>query len=490
MFDCSVMFCLFYRKLFASTMTFKLTYFISVLSGVVEAFCFAGITFGWSSISTVFRSEGYFRLQCSNQTDSQTNSSTSYRPQTCPEQEQDLILVVTLAGFVLKASTVPLGVILDRLGTLVTRFIGTILVTAGTLMISVSVPSSSYLLHYAMCCNAVGGIFLLYTLMPLGNLFPSHRSLIITLINGAMDSSAAIFLFVKIAWDFGFSVHALFTFIAACTAFIWFRTLFLMPVMHVPFDVPLDFHLGVFGFFLQKIKSNKSEYSPLLPQNSSEDLVRAEITKHSAVPYSVCLRTPEFWLNMFHIAVLGLRMDMYISQAGTWLKSLSIDEAEFDSFINTFGTMQLLGICCAPLNGVLLDRLIKAYSGTNEPKMATRKAISVSLMTSSTLAVVFSVLTCIDHPVCVYMSFVFSVLFRAFLYGGNASFITLTYPCEHFGKLMGLTMVIGGIVSLLQYPLSSLILTTMNGDFQTFNVYTVFACLITVVHPVSLRMRT
>lgn len=31
-----------------------------------------------------------------------------------------------------------------------------------------------------------------------GNLFPSHRSTIITLYNGAFDSSAAVFLIIKV----------------------------------------------------------------------------------------------------------------------------------------------------------------------------------------------------------------------------------------------------------------------------------------------------
>ena len=471
-------------------MTLKLTYFLSVVTAVAEAFCFAGITFGWSSISTVFRSEGYFSAQCTQQHNNQTNSNITSSHSSCPEQEQDMILVVTLAGFVLKASTVPLGVILDRLGTLATRCIGTVLLTVGTLLVSAALPSTSDLLYPAMCCNAVGGIFLLYTLMPLGNLFPSHRSLIITLINGAMDSSAAIFLFVKVAWDFGFTVHTLFNFIAACTAFIWFRTLFLMPVKHVPFDTPHGFQLGVFGYFTKLVKAKNSEYSPLLSEDKDSDIGNVEITKYSVVSFGTCLRTPEFWLNMFHIAILGLRMDMFISQAGPWLKTQSDTDREFESFINTFGTMQLLGIFCAPLNGILVDRLIKAYSRKNTVKIATRKAISVSLMTSTSLGVIFSALTCFENPECVYIAFVFSVLFRAFLYGGNASFITLTYPGEHFGKLMGLTMVIGGVVSLLQYPLGSLILTTLNGNFQTFNIYTVFACLITAVHPIALRMRT
>ncbi|MED6256541.1 hypothetical protein ATANTOWER_028482, partial [Ataeniobius toweri] len=55
----------------------------------------------------------------------------------------------------------------------------------------------SLMLFPALSCIAVGGILLLMTNMQVGNLFAAHRSTIITLYNGAFDSSSAVFLIIK-----------------------------------------------------------------------------------------------------------------------------------------------------------------------------------------------------------------------------------------------------------------------------------------------------
>ncbi|MEQ2223468.1 hypothetical protein ILYODFUR_037050 [Ilyodon furcidens] len=55
------------------------------------------------------------------------------------------------------------------------------------------------MLFPALSCIAVGGILLLMTNMQVGNLFAAHRSTIITLYNGAFDSSSAVFLIIKVS---------------------------------------------------------------------------------------------------------------------------------------------------------------------------------------------------------------------------------------------------------------------------------------------------
>lgn len=56
---------------------------------------------------------------------------------------------------------------------------------------------------------------------------------------------------------------------------------------------------------------------------------------------------------------------------------------------------------------------------------------------------------------------------HSFLYGGNATFLTLAFPAEHFGKLFGLVMTLSAIVSLLQSP----IFTLFRGPLQNNPFY-------------------
>ena len=88
-----------------------------------------------------------------------------------------------------------------------------------------------------------------------------------------------------------------------------------------------------------------------------------------------------------------------------------------------------------------------------------------------------------------YISFVLHVVLRTFIYGGASAFVSLLFPQQHFGKLFGITLFLGGLAALLQFPLSALVLTTLGGNFQYFHVGLAVLCLLTVVHPISLFVK-
>ncbi|XP_035747253.1 solute carrier family 43 member 3 [Egretta garzetta] len=77
------------------------------------------------------------------------------------------------------------------------------LYTGGTLLVAFSTPELAVLLFPAMSMLSVGGILLILTNMQVGNLFGKYRSIIITLYNGAFDSSSAIFLIIKVGTGWG-----------------------------------------------------------------------------------------------------------------------------------------------------------------------------------------------------------------------------------------------------------------------------------------------
>lgn len=104
-----------------------------------------------------------------------------------------------------------------------------------------------------------------------GNLFGSRRSTIITLYNGAFDSSSALFLVIKAkihprahshvtchfpAWwrngglllqllhEAGFSLRSCFIFLSACSVIHLLRTFFLLPRRHIPYTLPDGYTYG------------------------------------------------------------------------------------------------------------------------------------------------------------------------------------------------------------------------------------------------------
>lgn len=106
-----------------------------------------------------------------------------------------------------------------------------------------------------------------------GNLFETHRSTIITVYNGAYDSSAFVFLIIKVmcllyilrspllsvcykkeTWHFSFcqqllyergvSLQSSFLFLSLCGVLHLLRTLFLMPTGHIPYLLPENYTYG------------------------------------------------------------------------------------------------------------------------------------------------------------------------------------------------------------------------------------------------------
>ena len=472
-------------------MNFK--YLFSVITAALEGVLFSGLIFGWTSISYVFKNEGYFQPDIDNFTQVCGGNSTSL-PDECKYQELSLVLVFTIGSFILSISTLPNGVVFDKFGTLVARSIGTLFFTLGCVLIAISDASAAWILYPAMCCISVGGIILLVTNMPLGNLFPTVRSSLITLFNGSLDSSSVIFLLVKIAYDSGFRVQTIFTFIAACSVFQWVRSFLFMPRMHIPFNIPkAGIKLGVIeGLCKATVEEeaaapNQQEMKLLNgSKQADEEVEKKEV---DVMTFIDCIRTVDFWMNVFHFSLLQLRNYIFLSTSPIWLKSVLGDDPDgdlFSKYINAFGICQFFGIFCAPLNGILVDTMLKICKKSNSEQTAIRKSIAMSLFTTTMLAALFSLAVCVPNAAFQYVSFILQVVFRSFLYGGNASFIALLYPGQHFGTLYGVTMIVGGIVSLLQFPLSKIAVNLCGGDFLPLNISFIAISLFTLIHPITL----
>jgi len=217
-----------------------LRFALSVTTGVVEVLLYGGLIFGWNSLSYILRKENFFTASCSTDSNIIDNNNSSTEA-ICVGQEESMVGVYTAAIFALNFCSLPIGASLDRLGIFITRSGGAIIVTLGVVLLIVATPDTSVLVYPAVCCIAVGGICVLMVNLPASNLYPKARSTIICIMNGAFDSSAAIPLLVKVAYDNGIALKTSCTFIAITTVIIWLRSLFLMPFKSFPYQIPDDF---------------------------------------------------------------------------------------------------------------------------------------------------------------------------------------------------------------------------------------------------------
>lgn len=220
----------------------------TLLTGLLECLGFAGVLFGWTSLVFVFKTEHYFEELC------EPPSGTLGNTTDCKAQDERFSLIFTLASFMNNFMTFPTGYIFDRFKTTVARLLAIFFYTSATLTIAFTSTDSAVLLFLAMPMLTVGGILFLITNLQIGNLFGKHRSTIITLYNGAFDSSSAVFLIIKLLHEQGISLRASFIFLSVCSIWHVGRTFLLMPWGHIPYPLPPNYSYGLHpGFSSQSL---------------------------------------------------------------------------------------------------------------------------------------------------------------------------------------------------------------------------------------------
>ncbi|KAK1804254.1 hypothetical protein P4O66_020294 [Electrophorus voltai] len=456
--------------------------------GLVECLGFAGAVFGWASLVFVLKSEGYFGYLCTNVTVS------SNVTEDCSAQDEQLSVIFTIASFMNNFFTLPNGFLFDHFGTMVTRLLGISVYTTGTLLIAFSNAAKPVLLYPALSFIAVGGIIFLVTNIQVGNLFGTHRSTIITLYNGAFDSSSAVFLVVKLLYQGGVSLRTSLLFLSCGSVVHLTRTILLLPRSHIPYPLPENYTYGMKCAVPQSSStaenkvdkgnlqtSQVSETTPFQEENSTK-VTQEETAERS---FKSCILSWFFLWHMLWLSVMQLRHYLFIGTLNPMLQHLTArDSSLVSTYTNAFALTQLCGIVCAPWNGLIMDRHKgkPREAGQSESEADLRAAV-LSLGVTVLQCVLFSLCATIPLLPLQYLTFALQVLNRSFLYGGNAAFISVAFPPAHFGKLYGAVMALSAVVSLLQYPCFTLINGPLGGDPFAVNVTLTLLTCLAFIHP-------
>ncbi|XP_035274862.1 solute carrier family 43 member 3-like isoform X2 [Anguilla anguilla] len=436
---------------------------VTLVSGLVECLCFAGVVFGWASLVFILKAEGYFSDFCLNTTGANSSVLTD-----CSGQDEQFSLVFTVASFLNNFMTLANGFLFDRFGTMAARFLAISLHTTGTLMVAFSTAVISTLLFPALSFITIGGMLLLITNIQVGNLFGSHRSTVITLYNGAFDSSSAVFLIIKVLYERGISLRSCFLFMSACSVIHLLRTFLLLPKTHIPYPLPEDYTYGLScgtsgshsvegagraGGADSKRSEPQSDSVPFQP----EDKPPSQTSEEREPSFSSCVLSWFFLFHLVWLSLMQLRHYLFIGTLNPMLTRLADGDPSLVSrYTNAFAFAQLCGVLCAPWNGLILDR-----------SKGKQRAPVLPLQ---------------------YLTFALQVISRSFLYGGNAAFISIVFPAHHFGKLYGLVMTLSAVVSLLQYPCFALVKGLFQGDPLYVNIGLTLLTLLTFAHSLYMHL--
>lgn len=158
----------------------------------------SGIVFGFASLKPILVAEGVYGELCPDAQDKK--SGLAIVP--CPEQDIRLNLFFVAASIVANVSALFAGYSLDRFGRRTCYVAAALFIATGCVLLgyAFAIPEfDGYILGNVML--SLGGTFLFVPSFQLANAFPKHSGLIVAVITGSFDASAAVLLLYRLVWE-------------------------------------------------------------------------------------------------------------------------------------------------------------------------------------------------------------------------------------------------------------------------------------------------
>ncbi|XP_030832755.1 solute carrier family 43 member 3 isoform X1 [Strongylocentrotus purpuratus] len=537
---------------------------ITLMIGCLETLFYGGTIFGWPSLVFVLKDIGYFGKDCLQTGDDVTtpasSSSASPRPPNedhgsiddddayftnssslvaCPTQDASLQLMYSVAIACQLFSFFPMGVLFDILGTRFTRLLFSVLLLAGNLLMGFSSPELPGLLYPGTILMVAGGTAVIISSMEIGNLFPSHKSTVITGLQGLYGSSQVVFFILKIAYEAGFSLYTAFFISAGCTLLLNINTFIFLPVNHIPWPLPQDYKLTIQCFSsphkappptasemyneayvvdggtaeeesqsdilkgdLQTTKVGENK--PTTTENKNDSSNGQAPSPSSTAPdppqwakytsLRSCILSFPFWAILLWQAILELDATFTLGVLNYFLTRLAKgDTAVVSSYTNGFIIIQLTAILLGPLGGLVVER---NRAGPCKKGNNTRSYYDdildccLPLALPSLLSAAYSGIFLIPNLEVQYLAFMIFTFFRVFFFGTGPVIIASIFPQKYFGRIYGVIRTITGCVTLLQYPIFILIQEYLDDDPFYVMIGFAVADLLTLFSPVFLYITT
>jgi MFS family permease len=171
-----------------------------VVAGIIVNWLASGIVFGFAALKPVLIAEGVYSDLCSGEELVARHDNSITMP--CPQQNMRLNLFFVVASITANVGSLLAGATLDRYGRRVCWLIASFLLAVGTLLMACSFAIHQFDGYIAgNIFLALGGTYVFVPSFELANAFPKHSGLVVALVTGAFDASAAVFLFYRLAYE-------------------------------------------------------------------------------------------------------------------------------------------------------------------------------------------------------------------------------------------------------------------------------------------------
>lgn len=404
----------------------------------------SGIVCGFAALKPILIAEGVYRSLCPADW-SLSDGDEGQLP--CPEQDMRLNLMFTLASIMLNISNMLVGWVLDNYGRRLCYVLAAVILFLGSGCMALAFRMGERTGHFdgyivGNLLLGLGGTFLFVSSYQLSNAFPRHSGLVVALVTGAFDASAAVYLFYRLAYDATGHSFKPDYFFAGFAVFIPLLILTgeftIMPptsyVTHGEYQVAIhraqdearDVHDSddeVYAdrpFELQRARDRRAarrgaelEAIETVTGNEVEreeyrsaERDRQEVSGVQGagvrdLPFARQVRTPWFWLILVLTVLQMMRMNYFIATVRAQYRYM-LGREELAARVNSFFDVALpvAGVITTPFIGILLNEV---------PVWGTQGVLAV-------LIVVLGVLNVIPALWAGYATVVAFVLFRPFYY--------------------------------------------------------------------------
>lgn len=481
------------------------------VTAVIENLLCSAVLLGWGSLLIMLKREGFYSHLCSVNDSfyvSLGNSSDGEVEEwlTCVDQEEMLNLGFTIGSFLLSATTLPLGILMDKYGPRPSRLVGSSCFAASCIIMAASAYDPdvlSGLIFLALSLNGFGGICLTFTSLTLPNMFGALSSTIMSLMIGSYASSAVTFPGVKLIYDAGVSFQVIMWVWAGLAGFVFCNCFLNWPTEGFPTPDEVDYSkiltLQDLPLSDQKTVAERLSHKNGDIRHSTEKLPNGPEAAPNAVPFRRSVFSPIFLWSLVTMGMSQLRIIFFMGAMNKMLEfmvthgedspseELIIEAEEQVSFYSSiFGTLQLLCLVTCPLIGYIMDWKMKECGDEKTVPSATEKKLTSgakrdrkiqkvtnamrALILTNLLLLAFGCCCLIDSLPLQILTFILHTMVRGFIHSCCGGLYAAVYPSNHFGTLTGLQSMISAVVALLQQPLFIAMVGPLEGDPYWINL--------------------
>lgn len=460
-----------------------------VVFGATMCCLASGIVFGFASLKPILVAEGVYGELCEASPGDENVSS--HIP--CPEQDIRLNLLFIAASITTNMAALFAGYALDHYGRRVCYVVASVCIAAGSVLMgyAFAIPQfDGYILGNIML--SFGGSFLFVPSFQLANAFPKYSGLIVSVITGSFDASAAVLLVYEFAWEAtngSFEPNQFFFVYVIVPVILLIGEFTLMPRdayqttpalehrIEQVYDRTQDFHdsdqdldtptelhrawadradrrLAKLGQ-IEDILGDAEEREERAQKNEEIHQVSGVWGVLHGLPAHRQMMTAWFVLILLLTVVQMLKMNNFISGITSQYRYLLKSDEQAEAITKFFGVaLPLGGIVTTPFIGLLLNR----------------SSVTASIGILTAFIATIGILNCLPFLWAGYTTVILFVIFRPLYYSAMSDYATKVFGFATFGRLYGAITCISGVLTFSQYGLDALTAGPLGGDPTLVNI--------------------